>query len=73
MAKTAKQTETATQTETSAPVEAGTPGVAYWSKHRGYLYANTVQFAGGKAVVTDPAMIARMDADPQYGIEFFRE
>jgi hypothetical protein len=69
------QTEAQTPDQTAAqPAEAVEPrGKVYYSKYRGYNFAQLVQFQGGRAEVHDPAVIARMEADPKFGIDFFAE
>lgn len=77
MAKKNAPNQNDAQTEAQAvtpTAEATEPrGKVFYSKYRGYNFAQLVQFQGGRAEVHDPAVIARMEADPKFGIDFFAE
>lgn len=86
MAKKTKADETTPQTtadaqapeqateQTQAAEQAAKPaGTQFYSRHPGYRIFDLVQFQDGRAVVSDPALVARLKADPAFGRDFWEE
>lgn len=58
--------------EAAAQAPEQVDGVRFFSDFTRYNFAGLVQFEGGRATVTDPAIVARMEAHEAYGRDYQR-